>query len=115
MRCAQAFSMSTYKVQDFREYLSYGATGVVAFVLVKWVLPVFNTVIKKAQVENAIYGNAKDLIDYTNEQLKTMQSRYDVLHARFVQLELELEKERERCRRLQSQLEEYVKNADDEN
>src|SRR5690625_468627 len=102
-------------MQDLREYLSYGATGAVAFVVIKWVLPLFHTVISRAHVENAIYGNAKDLIDYTNEQLKTMQSRYDVLHARFVELELELENERERCRRLQSQLEKYVKNADDEN
>lgn len=88
--------------------MSYGATGAVAFVVVKWVLPLFQTVIKKAHVENAIYGNAKDLIDYTNEQLKQMQSRYSELQERFRMLEKELESERERCRELQIELEELL-------
>lgn len=95
-------------MQDLREYLSYGATGAIAFVLIKWVLPLFNAVISRAHVENAIYGNAKDLIDYTNEQLKDMQSRYAELQVRFNHLEMELIAERDKCRALQSRLEEAL-------
>lgn len=100
--------MSTHRVQDFREYLSYGATGVVAFVIVKWVMPLFNAIISRAHVETSIYGNAKDLIDYTNAQLKHMQSRYADLQERSRILEKELEFERERCRKLQIRLEELL-------
>ena len=99
-------------MQDFREYLSYGATGAIAFVLIKWVLPLFNAVISRAHVENSIYGNAKDLIDYTNEQLKQMQSRYDELQIRFMELEMELTAERDKCRALQSRLEEALNDND---
>lgn len=101
-------------MHEIREYLSYGATGAVAFVVIKWVLPLFHTVITKAHVENAIYGNAKDLIDYTNEQLKDMQSRYSKLQERFNKLETELSEERDRCRALQSRLEDAL-NAKCEN
>lgn len=101
-------------MHEIREYLSYGATGAVAFVVIKWVLPLFNTVITKAHVENAIYGNAKDLIDYTNEQLRDMQSRYSKLQERFNKLETELSEERDRCRSLQSRLEDAL-NAKCEN
>lgn len=100
--------MSTHSVQEFREYLSYGATGAVAFVLVKWVVPLFNAIISRAHVESSIYGNAKDLIDYTNAQLKHMQSRYAELQERSRTLEKELEAERERCRILQIELEELL-------
>lgn len=101
-------------MHDFREYLSYGATGAIAFVLIKWVLPLFNAVISRAHVENSIYGNAKDLIDYTNEQLKQMQSRYADLQGRFNDLEMELIKERDKCKALQVRLEEAL-NANDKN
>lgn len=101
-------------MQDLREYLSYGATGAIAFVLIRWVLPLFNAVISRAHVETSIYGNAKDLIDYTNEQLKDMQSRYAELQVRFTHLERELIAERDKCRALQSRLEEAL-NADDKN
>lgn len=101
-------------MQDFREYLSYGATGAIAFVLIRWVLPLFNAVISRAHVETSIYGNAKDLIDYTNEQLKHMQSRYAELQGKFNDLELELIEERDKCKALQDRLEEAL-NADDKN
>src|SRR5699024_5351294 len=74
--------------------------------------PLFHTVISRAHVENAIYGNAKDLIDYTNEQLKQMQSRYDELQIRFMELEMELTEERDKCRALQSRLEEALNEND---
>lgn len=107
-------SQGTHRMQDFREYLSYGATGAIAFVLIRWVLPLFNAVISRAHVETSIYGNAKDLIDYTNEQLKDMQSRYSKLQERFNELETELSEERDRCRALQSRLEDAL-NAKCEN
>lgn len=100
-------------MQEFREYLSYGATGVVAFVIVKWVMPLFNAIISRAHVETSIYGNAKDLIDYTNEQLNLVQSRYAELQERFRNLEKELEAERERCRKLQIEIEELLNDDPD--
>lgn len=91
---------------EFQEYASYGAVGAAAFVIIKWVLPLFHAVVSKANVESATYGNAKDLIDYTSEHLKTMQSRYDSLQQRFFELEKELESERSKCRELQLKLDE---------
>lgn len=84
----------------------------VALVVVKWVLPLFNAAISRAHVETSIYGNAKDLIDYTNEQLKQMQTRHAELQERFRSLEKELEAERERCRILQIELEELLNDDD---
>lgn len=83
-------------MSEFQEYASYGATGLVAFIIIKWILPIFQAVINKASTEASIYGNAKDLIDYTNEQLKTIQARYDALEKLY---EAE-KKERQRLQRI---------------
>lgn len=85
----------------------------VAFIIIKWVLPLFQAVINRAQVETSIYGNAKDMIDYMSAQLSSLQVRYDALQKQAVKLESELMRERERCRRLQAQLEKFRRDADE--
>lgn len=93
-------------MSEIQEYLSYGAVGIAAFFVIKLVLPFFQLIINKASVESRIYGNAKDWIDYTNEQLKTMQDKYSVLQK-------ELEKEQEKCRELQRRFEELTNGHDE--
>lgn len=81
-------------MSEFQEAASYGSLGIIAFVIIKWVLPTIKAITSKASVESQIYDNAKDLIDYTNQQLKTMQSRYDTLERLY-------EAERKERRRLE--------------
>lgn len=81
-------------MSEFQEYVSYGAPGLIAFVIIKWVLPTINALTSKSAVESKIYDNAKDMINYTNQQLKDMQSRYDALEVLY-------EAERNKVRRLE--------------
>lgn len=83
-------------MSEFQEYASYGATGLFAFIIIKWILPLFQAVINKASTEATIYDNAKGWIDYTNAQLKSMQERYDALEKLY---EAE-KKERQRLERI---------------
>ena len=91
---------------EFQEYASYGAVGAVAFIIIKWVLPLFQAVINKASLESAIYSNSKDHIDRTNKQLIELRISYDELYTEFNALRVELEKERAMVRHLQRQIDE---------
>lgn len=76
-------------MSEFQEAASYGSLGLIAFVIVKWVLPTINAISNKASVESRIY-------DMANDQLKKMQERYNELEVKY---ELE-KKERKRLERI---------------
>lgn len=59
-------------MSEFQEAASYGSVGLLAFVIVKWVLPTINAITSKASVETSVYNMA-------NDQLKKMQERYETL------------------------------------
>lgn len=59
-------------MSEFQEAASYGSVGLLAFVIVKWVLPTINAITSKASVETSVY-------DMANDQLKKMQERYETL------------------------------------
>ena len=91
---------------EFQEYASYGAVGAAAFIVIKWVLPLFQAIINKANLESAIYSNSKDHIDRTDKRLKDLQVSYDELYTQFNALRIELEAERATVRHLQRQIDE---------
>ncbi len=59
-------------MSEFQEYVSYGAPGLIAFVIIKWVLPTIKAITSKASVESTIYDMAQD-------QLKRMSERHAAL------------------------------------
>lgn len=59
-------------MSEFQEAASYGSVGLLAFVIVKWVLPTISAITSKASVETSVYNMA-------NDQLKKMQERYETL------------------------------------
>lgn len=93
-------------MNELQEFASYGAVGVVAFIVIKWVLPLFQAVINKASLESAIYSNSKDHIDRTDKRLRDLQVSYDELYTQFNELRIELEAERAMVRHLQRQIDE---------
>lgn len=59
-------------MSEFQEAASYGSLGLIAFVIIKWVLPTIKAITSKASVESTIYDMAQD-------QLKKMGERYAAL------------------------------------
>lgn len=77
-------------MDDFQQYASYGAWGVAAWVVYKFVMPFLTTLASKTSTEGVIYNKAKDSISHAYKQLEHQQKRYDDLLTKYETMHQEL-------------------------
>lgn len=74
-------------MSEFQEAASYGSVGLLAFVIVKWVLPTINAITSKASVETSVYNMANDQLKKLQERCETLEKLYDAERKERLRLE----------------------------